>query len=226
MRWCASGLARRRVTADLAAGRPMARGARSRRDRLLRSARHRSQRDSRKPAGDAAACGRPMRCRPFTGDAFTLGDPHEANRELMDFLQGCLEFKAVRPGAAGATVGLSAELHITGAALPAPQPLVLAKMPDIAYLLAADARRSCAAPRHPRRQRRRAGDPGLPVEIRLPAGFVRPAAAEGNMSDAVVDLPEFETTNAPFNAADPDSLQHHAARYWSRRRSSPASTCA
>src|SRR5688572_16140539 len=94
-----------------------------------RSATHENQRAT------AAAMWPADEVQPFTGDAFTLGDPHEANRELMDLLQGCLEFKAVRPGAAGATVGLSAELHITGAALPAPQPLVLAKMPDVAYFL-------------------------------------------------------------------------------------------
>ena len=144
--------------------------------------------------------------QPFTGDAFTLGDPHEANRELMDFLQGCLEFKAVRPGAAGATVGLSAELHITGAALPAPQPLVLAKMPDVAYLLQPTL--GVPAQLHVTRT----GNDvelvilGLPVEIQLPPGFVVPQRLK-NMSDAVVDLPEFETTNAPFNAADPDSLR-------------------
>ena len=144
--------------------------------------------------------------QPFTGDAFTEGDPAEAYREFMDYLRGCLEFKAVRSSASGGTVGLSAELHVSPAALPLPQPLVLAKMPDVAYLLRPT--EGVPAQLHVTRT----GDAvelvilGLPVEIQLPPGFVTPQRLK-NMSEAVVDLPEFETTNSPFNAADPDSLR-------------------
>src|SRR5689334_15559929 len=44
---------------------------------------------------------------------------------------------------------------------------------------------------------------GLPVEIRLPPGFVRPQRRpeEGG------ELPAFDTTAAAFDATDPDSLQ-------------------
>lgn len=141
--------------------------------------------------------------QPFTGDAFGDTDDY---RELMDYLQGCLEFKAVRPGAGGGAVGLSAELHITAAALPIPQPLVLAKMPDVAYFLQPTL--GVPAQLHVTRT----GDDvevvilGLPVEIRLPPGFVRPQRTPQD-ADSGAPLPDFETTAAPFNAADPDSLR-------------------
>jgi hypothetical protein len=140
--------------------------------------------------------------QPFTGDAFGDTDDY---RELMDFLQQCLEFKAVRPGAAGGTVGLSAEMHVTHAAALVPHPLVLAKMPDIAYFL--QPTEGVPAQVHVTRT----GDEvevailGLPVEIRLPPGFVRPQRRPED-ADSQVELPDFATTAAPFNAAEPDSL--------------------
>jgi hypothetical protein len=51
---------------------------------------------------------------------------------------------------------------------------------------------------------------GLPVEIRLPPGFIRPQRkpAPGQSADDLPnEMPDFETTSGPFNPADADSLQ-------------------
>ena len=141
--------------------------------------------------------------QPFTGDAF--GDT-EDYRELMSFLNGCLEFKAVRPGGAGGMVGLSAELHVTSAATLAPQPLVLAKMPDVAYFLQPTL--GVPAQLHVTQTPDNKLDVhilGLPVEIKLPPGFIRPQRPpDAADSD---DLPDFETTSVPFDVTQPDSLR-------------------
>jgi hypothetical protein len=142
--------------------------------------------------------------QPFTGDAF--GDPDDY-RQLMGYLDGCLEFKAVRPGAANRTVGLSAEVHITAAALLTPLPLVLSCMPDVAYYL----QPTLGVPASLHVTEREDGKVevailGLPVEIRLPPGMVRPQRTPDD-ADNSVTLSDFETTAAPFNAQEPDSLR-------------------
>jgi hypothetical protein len=141
--------------------------------------------------------------QPFTGDAF--GDT-EDYRELMDFLEGCLEFRAIRSGAADGTVGLSAEVHVTSAATLAPQPLVLAKMPDVAFHL----QPTQGLPAQLYVTQGSDGGvqvviQGLPVEIRLPAGFIRPQRTKEQVD--ANDLPDVETTAAPFDVTDPDALR-------------------
>ena len=157
----------------------------------------------RRGATSPRRCGRSEEIQPFTGDAF--GDTHDY-RELMDFLDGCLEFKALRPGVADGTVGITAELHVTKAATLAPQPLVLAKIPDFAFFLEP----TLSVPAQVSVTQDGAGGlevaiQGLPVEIQLPPGFVRPQRTK-EQADAN-DLPDVDTTAAPFDANDPDSLR-------------------
>jgi hypothetical protein len=157
-------------------------------------------------AGIAAGLWPSEEIQPFTGDAF--GDT-EAYRGLMDYLQGCLELRAVQSGGAGGAVGVSAELHINDTALLGPVPLVLAKMPDVAYFLHPTRTPTGDVPAQLHVTRTGGAVEvvilGLPVRIELPPGFIRP---QRDPKDAdVVELPDFETTSAPFNAADPDSLR-------------------
>ena len=70
--------------------------------------------------------------QPFTGDAFGNTNDYLG---LMDYLQDVLFFKAVYSGASGGTVGISAEMHIGAPASTVPLPLVVAKMPDVAFFL-------------------------------------------------------------------------------------------
>lgn len=145
--------------------------------------------------------------RPFTG--VLIGVPNDF-LGLMDFLQGCLEFKAVHAGAGGGRVGLSAEMHITSDVVLSPLPLVLAKMPDVEYFL--QETRGVPAQIYVTRD---GSDievviQGLPVEIRLPPGFIRPQrkpAPGQSPEDLPNEMPDFETTSGPFNPQDADSLQ-------------------
>ena len=95
---------------------------------------------------------------------------------LAQQLDAALSFRAIRPGADGARVGLIAELHV-GMPLPV-QPLALTRMPDVEFRLLAT---GTAPPNvfvtH--------GDAGtaividaLPVEIRLPRRMLMPLEAK------------------------------------------------
>lgn len=141
--------------------------------------------------------------QPFTGDAF--GNTNDF-LGLMDYLQDVLFFKAVYSGASGGTVGISAEMHIGALTTTQPWPLVVAKMPDVAFFL----QETHGVPAQISVTQNAAGQlevviQGLPVEIRLPPGFVRPQRTPNDAAGG--SLPDFTTTVAPFDAADPDSLQ-------------------
>jgi len=141
--------------------------------------------------------------QPFTGDAF--GDT-SAYLGLMQYLQDVLFFKAVRSGAANGAVGLTAELHVGAPATTLPMPLVIAKMPDVAFFL--QETRGVPAQVSVTQNAEDGVDvaiQGIPVEIRLPPGFIRPQRTKEQAD--VDDLPDVTTTAAPFDATDPDSLQ-------------------
>lgn len=121
-------------------------------------------------------------------------------RALVQFLQGALTFRNVRPGAEPERVGLTAELFVETA--PNPLPLVLAAMPDVEFRLQPNGGA-------PARVTVTAGDLGtellveaLAVEIRLPAGLLQPLAPAG--SDVA---PPEETSIDGFIPGQHDTLR-------------------
>src|SRR5204863_130089 len=84
--------------------------------------------------------------------------------------------------------------------------LVIAKMPDVAFFL--QETRGVPAQVSVTQNAEDGVDvaiQGIPVEIRLPPGFIRPQRTKEQAD--VDDLPDVTTTAAPFDATDPDSLQ-------------------
>ena len=93
-------------------------------------------------------------------------------RLLMEFLQGVLTFRNMRPGADNERVGFTADVVVNST--PLQLPLVLATMPDVEFRL-------LPTPTTAARVTVTAGNLGtelivdaLPVEIRLPQGFLGP----------------------------------------------------
>jgi hypothetical protein len=108
-------------------------------------------------------------------------------RLLLQFLQGALTFRNVRPGADPDRVGLTAELLVGTA--PNPLPLVLAAMPDVEFRLPPNGG-------EPARVTVTAGDLGtellieaLAVEIRFPAGLLEPLPPPGSDVPAPEETP-------------------------------------
>jgi hypothetical protein len=98
-------------------------------------------------------------------------------RAILEFLNAALTFRNIRPGADPQRVGLTAEMVVTGA--PMPMPLVLAALPDVEFHLQPTGST-------PARLTVTSGDLGIeliaeavPVEIKLPIGFIQPLAKSG-----------------------------------------------
>jgi hypothetical protein len=153
---------------------------------------------------DAAAAKWPSEeVQPVTGDAFGNTDDYLG---LVEYLQDVLFFTAVRSGASGGTVGIGAELHVGAPTSTQPWPLVVAKMPDVAFFL--QETHGVPAQLHVTQNADDRLDvviQGLPVEIRLPPGFIRPQRMPEDAGGG--ELLDFTTTVAPFDPTDPDSLQ-------------------
>jgi hypothetical protein len=125
-------------------------------------------------------------------------DPEEA-KLLVDALQIALTFRNVRPGADPNRVGLTAEMLV--GAVPPPLPFVLATLPDVEFRL-------LPTSSNPARVTVTTGDLGteflieaLPIEIRLPIGFVKPLAASG------APPPPSETQIDSFVSGQHDTLR-------------------
>ena len=140
---------------------------------------------------------------PGVGLPATRPDPDDY-LPLLAYLDQVLSFTAVRPGAAEDRVGLVADLVV--ADHPAPPPLVLSRLPDIAFgLLPND-------PDAPARVFLTRSDrgvevllEGLPVEIRLPNGLLAPLRPEADeqAGPALTDVGQA----GPFEPGAYDTLQ-------------------
>ncbi|WP_327085605.1 hypothetical protein OIE66_25020 [Nonomuraea sp. NBC_01738] len=136
------------------------------------------------------------------GLGMSIGGPSDYE-PLLSYLDQVLFFHSVRPGSAADRVGLVAEMVIEPH--PAPLPLVLRELPDLAFVLRPNAADT------PARVFVTQSDTGvevvvegLPVEIRLPQGLVTPLRPEEEelLGPALIDVPQ----GGPFQAGGYDTL--------------------
>jgi hypothetical protein len=132
------------------------------------------------------------------------GDDPQDYEPLLAYLDQVLSFHAVRPGAAAERVGLTAEVVV--ADHPTPRPIVMRRLPDIAFTLLPN---TIAAPARLFVTQSDAGVEviveGLAVEISLPNGLLLPLRpeAEESAGPALTDVVQ----GAAFSAGAYDGLQ-------------------
>jgi hypothetical protein len=132
------------------------------------------------------------------------GDDPSDYEPLLAYLNTVLSFAAVRPGSAPDRVGLTAEVVI--APHPAPEPLVLRELPDLAFVLQPN------IPDRPARLYVTESDTGvevvvegLPVEVQLQNGLLMPLRSEAD-EEAGPSLTDVEQAG-PFEAGTYDTYK-------------------